>query len=343
MSIIFPGQPASYYSFGNGILGLNGFSIQAQPPVPATTAYELTLENDGHGTVSASTLSGFPGDSATLSTTPSTDYEFSGYDVTGGTIEGNTFIYGNTDATARACFREAYKTLTLQTDGHGTLTATSITGRPGDTVTLTPTYDTYYRFSGYDCTGGTIEGNTFTFGEEDATAKANFKVNAFTASGNFDKGSNITCSAKGPNASVYQQIGTKYAIKTYATSNTPTAWYATSNRWNLTTTPSAYKITFNAKMSFSAQRQNATADGVWATATCLVGGSQNQTQTYQRDTSNYKSNWSYSKSFTSNATGGVNGLSGQLRASAYGNGWTARSVYLAAGTTGTWTATGYAP
>ena len=75
--------------------------------------------------------------------------------------------------------------LSLQTDGHGTLTADKITGYAGDTVTLTPTNNTYYRFNNYQCTGGSIVGNTFTFGAQNATAKANFKTNDFTAKGNW--------------------------------------------------------------------------------------------------------------------------------------------------------------
>lgn len=76
-------------------------------------------------------------------------------------------------------------TLTLQNDGNGTLTATKLTGYAGDTVTLTPTYNTYFRFSGYENTGGEIVGNTFTFGEDNATAKAYFSGNLFSASGYF--------------------------------------------------------------------------------------------------------------------------------------------------------------
>lgn len=75
--------------------------------------------------------------------------------------------------------------LTLQTDGHGTLTADKITGYAGDTVTLTPTNNTYYRFNNYTNTGGTISNNIFTFGNGNATAKANFKTNDFTAKGNW--------------------------------------------------------------------------------------------------------------------------------------------------------------
>ena len=77
----------------------------------------------------------------------------------------------------------SFYTLTLETDGHGTLSAETLTGHAGDTVILSPTYNTYFRFSSYDCTGGTIEGNTFTFGNQNATAKVNFQLNSFTAKG----------------------------------------------------------------------------------------------------------------------------------------------------------------
>ena len=62
----------------------------------------LTLQTDGHGTVSASNTSGFEGDTSTLSTTPNTNYVFSAYTVTGGTINGNTFTFSDNDATAKA-------------------------------------------------------------------------------------------------------------------------------------------------------------------------------------------------------------------------------------------------
>lgn len=76
-------------------------------------------------------------------------------------------------------------TLTLQDDGNGSLTATKLTGYAGDTVILSPTYNRYYRFSGYENTGGEIVDNTFTFGESNATAKACFSGNYFLAWGGF--------------------------------------------------------------------------------------------------------------------------------------------------------------
>ena len=144
--------------------------------------------------------------------------------------------------------------LTLETDGHGTLSADVLSGFEGDTVTLSPTYNTYYRFSGYDCTGGTIAGNTFTFGQEDATAKANFKVNAFTARGVFNN-NNINFS----NNAYYFSNAIWYAHFTGGT-NVPTAYYnktytsqinsysktnARTSGWCPTESISAYSLTAN--------------------------------------------------------------------------------------------------
>lgn len=45
------------------------------------------------------------------------------------------------------------KTLTLHHSEGGTLTASDLTGYPGDTVNLSTAYNTYWRFSGYRLTG----------------------------------------------------------------------------------------------------------------------------------------------------------------------------------------------
>jgi len=68
--------------------------------------YFLTLQTDGHGTISANALTA----------TPSAGYAFSNYESTGATIVGNDLTFGVEDCTAKA----ATYTLTLQTDGHGT-------------------------------------------------------------------------------------------------------------------------------------------------------------------------------------------------------------------------------
>lgn len=70
-----------------------------------------------------------------------------------------------------------YYTLTLQTDGHGTLTANKLSGYPNDTSVLSYTANSNYAFSGYSLEGGgSIQNNTYTFGNEDGIVKAWFSA-----------------------------------------------------------------------------------------------------------------------------------------------------------------------
>lgn len=79
-----------------------------------------------------------------------------------------------------------FKTLTLYASEGGTVTASVLTGMPGDTAQITTAYNTYYRFSGYDTAGGgSLNGDVYTFGDADADISAVYKVNYFTATGNF--------------------------------------------------------------------------------------------------------------------------------------------------------------
>lgn len=64
----------------------------------------LTLQSDGHGIISADALSGYSGDTITLSNTAHDGYLFSGYSVTGASLNGSTVTLNNQDATAKAWF-----------------------------------------------------------------------------------------------------------------------------------------------------------------------------------------------------------------------------------------------
>lgn len=239
-----------------------------------------------------------------------------------------------------------FYTLTLQTDGHGTLTANTLTGYPGDTITLTPTYNTYYRFNNYSNTGGSIAGNVFTFGDTDATAKANFKVNAFTASGGFEKGSNVTVTAIKVKTNTMNI--NKYAITGYKTSNVPASWYATSNRWN-PSNASAYKITVNARMHVW-QHGGYTLNTAYNYFSTNFGSTKTNTAKYTMTTNGGYQNADryYTKnSITSNTQGNCSISSYNLMYSHpkynYDDDYCCCAKYIAAGTSGTWTATGYAP
>ena len=307
------------------------------------------LQNEG-GLISADMLSGYDGDVVTLSNTPDAGYQFAAYSLTGAELSGNQFAFSGSDVTAEGAFEEAVYTLTLQTDGHGTIAATQTTGHAGDTVTLSNTYNTYYRFNNYTQTGGTIAGNTFTFGNQDATAQANFKVNVFTASGGFEKGSNQTVTSNQDLATA--AVGPKYATRSYSTTNVPASYYATSNRWKPPTGLSGYQITLNTKMTVTAKTEAYSYTGFFVKANfaSLVGSTKYNTQsnTAQAQNTTKTYTWNYNKTLTSNTLNANYGISGNIQAQGYyrysqGRRYGATATYVAANTNGTWTATGYIP
>lgn len=65
--------------------------------------FTVTTSTDGHGSITASPMSGFSGTTVSLSNTPNANYDFTGYSVTGATLTGNQFTLNN-DVTARAGF-----------------------------------------------------------------------------------------------------------------------------------------------------------------------------------------------------------------------------------------------
>ena len=178
MSLVLNGQEIA------GLV-LNGSAISACYngslvwPTDAPVAHTLTVLGDGHGAVAPVTASGYAGDTVTLSSTASAGYGLSGWATTGGSVAGSVFTFGNEDATASAAFSAITYTLTLQNDGNGSLSANKTTGHIGDTVTLSPSASAHYNFSGYTQTGGSINGNTFTFSASNATAKAWYTIQTF--------------------------------------------------------------------------------------------------------------------------------------------------------------------
>lgn len=301
-------------------------------------AHFVTLIQNTGGTIASDKTSGIPGDIVTLSNTPNVGYNFDNYSITGATLTGSQFEFGNSDVSAEASFSHAVYTLTLQNDGHGTIGATKTTGYAGDTVTLSNSYNTYYRFNNYTQTGGSLNGSTFTFGNADATAKANFKVNYFTATGNFEKGSNVSVTGNSESTLKTASIGAKYAVHQAHTGSIPTTWYATSNRWKPNNV-SAYSMKFHTVMTITGD-QTATQYRQLCRATGygLIGS----TQTGKATTTFNSKTWKFDKTFTTTTQNVNYGLNGTVGALKYGNS-IGHTTYVASNTTGTWTATGIAP
>lgn len=302
-------------------------------------AKDLTLINSEHGTLSADAMSGFSGDVVTLTGETDEGWYLTGYDLTGATLTGNQFTFVGEDVTAEGLYTDEGYPITYENDGHGTLTGDPVYV-PGSTgVALQTAYNTYYRFSGYEVTGGTIENNVLV-ATGPCTARAVYKVNAFTAKGNFDKGSNVTAAVTG-NSGVTKYVS-QYAKHTAHTGDIPADWYSNSNTWN-PTNASSYSITAKPAMKFSAYNNynNKTQHAV--TAVTVIGNTQYQSKTYNVNNGRTSA---YSVTVTTTAQSSCC-ASAQLYAHgniSYNSAPTySRVIYLASGTTGTWTATGIAP
>lgn len=252
---------------------------------------------------------------------------------TTGVYNGN-IVWGNSTQQA--------KTLTLYHSEGGSLTADTLTGYPGDSVNLTTAYNTYWRFSGYAVSGdGTLNGNTYTFGNDDASICACYMKNAFTASGGWEKGSNVTVTpGQGVRNNVTASVN-KYAITSYHTSNVPADWYSTSNRWKVTSTVSAYSINLKPIMKVELKSESH-GRGATASFSTNIGGSYTNTAYYSENRASTTTTATYSKNITTGATG-INYSISSCMIGQYNNGYQGTATYIANQTTGTWVATGYAP
>lgn len=308
---------------------------------------DLTFVPNEHATLSADKMTGFSGDVVTVDATTDEGWYFTGLNVTGATATGNQFMFVGENVTAEGLYTDEGFPVTYLSDPHVSLTGDVQIYIPGtEGITLDSGYDTYYRISGYDITGGSIvDGKLVPTGP--CTIKAVQKVNYFTATGNFEKGSNVTVTGTGSNGAWnYGNVSEKYALHVGHTGDVPTSWYATSNRWN-PSNASSYSITLNTKLKLTANNPR-TGTQSWcearATGVSIIGTTQSNSQSYSL-TAQTTTTWNYSKTITTTtqSTYGVSARLGAKTWTGWGSTWRATAAYIATGTTGTWTATGIAP
>ena len=100
-------QKTSSYSVTGATLTGNQFDFTGSD-VTAQANYEtaknVTLQATDGGSIAASRVSGFIGDSVTLSNTANDGYEFSAYTLTGANLTGSTFNLTGSNVTAKAWY-----------------------------------------------------------------------------------------------------------------------------------------------------------------------------------------------------------------------------------------------
>ena len=128
------------------------------------------VTTDG-GYIEASNTAGYPGELNVLTGVPVTEaYKCSGFNITGASLTGNEFKYGNSNVSAEALFEHS-RDLTLVPNEHATLSADKMSGFSGDVVTVDATTDEGWYFTGLNVTGATATGNKFMFVGENVTAE----------------------------------------------------------------------------------------------------------------------------------------------------------------------------
>lgn len=157
--------------------------------------YQVTTSTDGHGTMTASPMSGFSGTNVTLSNTPNANYDFANYSITGATLTGNQFTLNN-DVTAQANFSAV--PIMRNVYGYGSLGGFSGNGTSLDSIATL---------------GMPLTHNTWNVDETQHTARIDLTVSSW----NFSTGDYI--SSYGYHSSYYDTYNSTKSDKYYFTAN----------------------------------------------------------------------------------------------------------------------------
>ena len=147
-----------------------------------TSAYSITVQNDGNGEANADKTTAAEGETVTLTATPISGYHFERWEVVSGdvTIDNNTFTMPAKEVTVKAIFAKDTYDIRVTNDGNGEANADKTTAAEGETVTLSATPNSGYHFERWEVVSGdvTIDNNTFTMPAESVAIKAIFARNS---------------------------------------------------------------------------------------------------------------------------------------------------------------------
>ena len=298
----------------------------------------LTLINGEHAVLSADKDKGFSGDEVTVTGTMDEGWYLTGFNATGATMTGNKFKFGEDDVVVEGLYTDEGFPVVYEADNGVHLTGDTEIAIPGVGVALTTSYDTYYRTNGYDITGGYIE-NNMLYATAACTARLKSKLNAFTATGTWNKGSDVKKSSTSKSTS-WQTFYNSYALHGAHTGNVPASWYSNSNRWQPSNV-SGYSMNMRAKTTV----QKTGGGNVSFRVYTVLNG---KTTTNMQNWSNVVDNVKYMYYDKTVSTTVCTSYGYKIVSQYYANTDTTVSYawganYLASGTNGSWTATGIAP
>ena len=178
------------YKVGDSYTVLGDTEIKAlwENSVITPTTYTVTVSNDGNGTGTAAPSTAAAGTTITLTAMPNEGYHFKEWEVISGgvIIKDNKFLMPNGNVEVKAIFEEDAPpvptefTITVKTDGNGTVSASHAKAVVGTEITLIATPKTGYHFKEWQVMSGgvTIKDNKFTMPNDNVEVKAIFEEDA---------------------------------------------------------------------------------------------------------------------------------------------------------------------
>ena len=178
------------YEVGNSYTVNGDTEIKAlwENSVITPTTYNVTVNNDGNGTASANPHTAAAGTTITLTAKANRGYHFKEWQVISGgvAIKDDKFLMPNDNVEVRAIFEEDAPpvptefTITVKTDGNGTVSASHAKAVVGTEITLIATPKTGYHFKEWQVMSGgvTIKDNKFTMPNDNVEVKAIFEEDA---------------------------------------------------------------------------------------------------------------------------------------------------------------------
>lgn len=164
------------------ILMINGRTLTPVPGQgPEPGLHYVYTSSEGHGSISASPMSGKKDTLITLSNTPDQNYIFSKYTLNNVDLAGSSFLMPDDDAYVRGYFQPDVRTITVTQPSHGTITAPA-SAQIGSTVTLSCTPDTGYVLQYFTVNGSQIQGNSFVMPASNVTVSASVAAIEYTIS-----------------------------------------------------------------------------------------------------------------------------------------------------------------
>ena len=136
----------------------------------------ITVELDGGSTTQSFPLNYPEGERVILKTPTKTNYKFSRWTTTSGTIINNTLTVGNSNATLTAHWNLNKYRLTVNLDGGSTTQVFKNKYEIGEEITLINPTKTGYVFNGWTVGGEPVNGNILTMGNGDMTLIATWTV-----------------------------------------------------------------------------------------------------------------------------------------------------------------------